>query len=185
MRVPELVANLHWGKADWRTLFMCATHSIYALRTKIGPRVEPFMRPNAPAGPAKSATSAAPTAPERASTKSGLALDPSRCALIIQDMQNDVVTEGGAFAASGAPQHAREQNVVENIRRLAEVCRARGTMVIHVWFIVEPGAPGFTLNAPLFEGVVDSNAMVRGTWGAAPVAGLNHSQATTSSKRCG
>ena len=25
-------------------------------------------------------------------------------------------------------------------------------MIIHVWFVVEPGAPGFTLNAPLFEG---------------------------------
>ena len=45
-------------------------------------------------------------------------------------------------------------------------------MIIHVWFVVEPGAPGFTLNAPLFEGLVDSKAMVRGTWGAAPVAGL-------------
>ena len=29
-----------------------------------------------------------------------------------------------------------------------------------------------TLNAPLFEGVVDNRAMVRGGWGAAPVAGL-------------
>jgi gluconolactonase len=29
-----------------------------------------------------------------------------------------------------------------------------------------------TLNAPLFEGVVDNKAMVRGTWGSAPVAGL-------------
>ena len=45
-------------------------------------------------------------------------------------------------------------------------------MVIHVWFIVEPGAPGVTLNAPLFKGLVEGNAMVRGTWGAAPVAGL-------------
>ena len=87
-------------------------------------------------------------------------------------MQNDVMMEGGAFASSGAPQHAREQNVVENIRRLADACRARGVMVIHVWFVVEPGAPGFTLNAPLFEGLVDAKAMVRGTWGAAPVAGL-------------
>ena len=52
VRVPELVANLHWGKADWRTLFMCATHSLYAVRTKIGPRVEPFMRSSAPAGAA-------------------------------------------------------------------------------------------------------------------------------------
>jgi len=114
--------------------------------------------------------------PERASASggadTGLRLDPSRCALIIQDMQNDVMMDGGAFASSGAPQHAREQNVVENIRRLAEVCRSRGVMIIHVWFVVEPGAPGVTLNAPLFEGLVDSKAMVRGTWGAAPAPGL-------------
>ena len=50
--------------------------------------------------------------------------------------------------------------------------RARGVVVIHVWFVVEPGAPGMTLNAPLFEGVVDNKAMVRGSWGAAPVNGL-------------
>lgn len=28
------------------------------------------------------------------------------------------------------------------------------------------------MNAPLFEGVLDQKALVRGTWGAAPVAGL-------------
>jgi gluconolactonase len=175
LRVPELVANLHWGKSDWRTLFMCATHSLYAVRTKIGPRVEPFMHANAASGAGASTpppSSRPVPAAERASAHGGMALEPSRCALIIQDMQNDVMMEGGAFASSGSPQHAREQNVVENIRRLAEVCRARGVMVIHVWFIVEPGAPGFTLNAPLFEGLVDANAMVRGTWGAAPVPGL-------------
>src|SRR5208282_6381589 len=65
VRVPELVANLHWGKADWRTLFICATHSLYAVRTKIGSRVEPFMRSSAPAGATTSATGAAPTAAER------------------------------------------------------------------------------------------------------------------------
>jgi len=175
VRVPELVANLHWGKSDWRTLFMTATHSLYAVRTKIGPHREPFMRTSAAADIAsRSSYSASPRRAERASAgvQQGLRLDPSRCALIIQDLQNDVITEGGAFASSGSPQHAREQNVVENVRRLAEVCRARGVMVIHVWFIVEPGAPGMTLNAPLFEGLVDANAMVRGSWGAAPVAGL-------------
>jgi gluconolactonase len=45
-------------------------------------------------------------------------------------------------------------------------------VIVHVWFIVEPGAPGVTLNAPLFEGLVDGKAMVRGSWGAAPVSGL-------------
>jgi gluconolactonase len=108
----------------------------------------------------------------RPSLAQNLTLDPKRCALIIQDMQNDVIGEGGAFASSGAPAHAREQNVVENTRRLAAAARARGVAVIHVWFVVEPGAPGLTLNAPLFEGIADSKAMVRGSWGVAPVSGL-------------
>ena len=47
--------------------------------------------------------------------------------------------EGGAFAESGAPQHASEQNVVENVKGLAEACRRAGVPVIHVWYIVEEG----------------------------------------------
>ena len=43
--------------------------------------------------------------------------------------------------------------------------------MIHVWFIVEKGAPGLKLNAPLFEGVKDANALVRGSWGAKPASG--------------
>ncbi|HSU98689.1 MAG TPA: cysteine hydrolase, partial [Roseiarcus sp.] len=66
----------------------------------------------------------------------------------------------------------KAQNVVENIRRVAAAARANGVPVIHVWFIVEPGAPGVTLNAPLFKGLAEQKAVVRGTWGAAPVQGL-------------
>jgi gluconolactonase len=101
-----------------------------------------------------------------------LKLDPSRCALIIQDLQNDVIIEGGAFAESGSPEHAKEQNVVENVRALAETARAKGIPVIHVHYIVEEGAPGLKLNAPLFNGMKDTGALVRGSWGAAPAEGL-------------
>ncbi len=163
VEVPELVANLHWGGADWRTLFLAATTSLYAVETKIGPRPEPFMRAR-PTHTAGSET-AMPL-------KTDLSLDAGRCALIIQDMQNDVVMEGGAFASSGSPQHCKEQNAIANAANLAALCRSKGIPVIHVWFVVEPGAPGLTLNAPLFEGVVDSKAVVRGTWGAQPVPGL-------------
>src|SRR2546430_10821819 len=99
-------------------------------------------------------------------------LDPQRTALIIQDLQNDVIIEGGAFADSGSPQHAKDQNVVENVKRLADVARGKDVAVIHVHYIVEPGARGLSLNAPLFNGVKDANALVRGTWGAAPADGL-------------
>src|SRR3954463_13858671 len=101
-----------------------------------------------------------------------LQLDPKRSALIIQDLQNDVIIEGGAFADSGAPAHATAQNVVGNVADLAAACRAAGVPVIHVWYIVEQGAPGLKQNAPLFQGVKESNALVRGSWGAAPAEGL-------------
>jgi gluconolactonase len=101
-----------------------------------------------------------------------LKLDPARCALIVQDLQNDVMIEGGAFAETGSPEHAKEQNVVENVKSLAQACRAKGVPVIHVWYIVEDGSAGLKLNAPLFNGVKEANALVRGSWGAAPAEGL-------------
>jgi gluconolactonase len=44
IKTPEPAANLAWGGPDFHTLFIAATQSIYALRTKIGPRREPYMR---------------------------------------------------------------------------------------------------------------------------------------------
>src|SRR6266571_6839897 len=38
--------------------------------------------------------------------------------------------------------------------------------------MVDAGASGLKQNAPLFEGVKSANALVRGTWGAAPADGL-------------
>jgi gluconolactonase len=101
-----------------------------------------------------------------------LQLDPMRSALIIQDLQNDVMIDGGAFADSGAPAHATAQNVVANVADLAAACRSAGVPVIHIWYIVEAGAAGLKQNAPLFQGVKEADALVRGTWGAAPAEGL-------------
>jgi len=101
-----------------------------------------------------------------------LTLDPARCVLIVQDLQNDVMIEGGAWEETGSAQHAKEQNIVENVKALADTCRSKGIPVIHVHYIVEEGVPGLKLNAPLFQGVKDANALVRGTWGAAPAEGL-------------
>ncbi len=183
LRVPELVGNLTWGGPDWRTLFLTATHSLYAVETKVGPRMEPYMKaggpersrsggppPSEPVSGVKPAATIAASGAKKAA--SGYRLDPGRCALIIQDMQNDVIMEGGAFASSGSPEHCRQQNAIGNAGRLAQAARARGIPVIHVWFVVEPGAPGVTMNAPLFEGLADAKALVRGTWGCAPVPGL-------------
>lgn len=41
--VPEQTANLHWGGANWDTLFFTANTSLYAMKTKSRPHREAFM----------------------------------------------------------------------------------------------------------------------------------------------
>ena len=35
IKLPEVAANLNWGDPDGKTLYICATHSVYKLRTSI------------------------------------------------------------------------------------------------------------------------------------------------------
>ncbi|MGJ8533225.1 MAG: isochorismatase family protein [Alphaproteobacteria bacterium] len=177
--VPEMVANLHWGGDNWDTLFMTSSTSLYSVKTKVRSRNEPFMNPNIQTGGATNVTSAQPQAhtqpqsqPQTQIGGPGLKIDPSKAVLLIQDMQNDVMMDGGAFAETGSPEHAKQQNVLANSARLAEACRAAGVLVIHVWLVCEPGHPAMARNSPLMEGLIDGNAMVRGTWGVQPAPGL-------------
>ena len=101
-----------------------------------------------------------------------LTLDPKTTAMIIQDLQNDVISDGGAFAGDGGAEHAQKQNVVQNVARLAEAARNAGIPIIHVHYVVDPGAPGLKQNAGLYQAVKESNALVRGTWGAAAASGV-------------
>ena len=175
---PEMVANLHWGGDDWQTLFMCACTSLYSVQTKVAGRIEPFMfarEAKASNHSSEKPRHAQPTPPTHQADRMenpDLTIDPGKTALIIQDLQNDVMMDGGAFAATGSPQHAKEQNVVANVRRLADAARRKGVMVIHVWMVCEPGHPHLAQHAPLFQGLKGENALVRGTWGVEPVPGL-------------
>ncbi len=110
VRVPELVANLTWGGAG-------LPHAVHD-RDALGLRGRDQGRAARRAlhdAQSEAAEPAASSAAAPSIKADGLQLDPKRCALIIQDLQNDVIMEGGAFAASGAPAHARAQRVVENV----------------------------------------------------------------------
>ncbi|WP_299400676.1 isochorismatase family protein [uncultured Roseobacter sp.] len=171
----ELVANFHWGGPDWSTLYICATTSLYALNTKTRGREEPFMQARAPGLQAPAVPSqgnATMTNDLLLNDRLDFRIDPARTAMILQDLQNDVMIDGGAFADTGSPEHARAQNVVTNARRLADALRARGGMIIHVWMVLEPGAPYLCQHAALQRGLKDNNALVRGTWGVEPASGL-------------
>lgn len=183
--LPEMAANLHWGGKDWETLYVCASTSVFSVETKTQGRIEPFMYATPAAGAAVASTVASGTnsgttrhtsavkdQPAAVATASVEGIVPQYTAIILQDLQNDVMIDGGAFASTGSPQHAKEQNVVANAKALADAGRRKGIMVIHVWMVCEPGHPYLSQNAPLFQGLKGENALVRGTWGVQPAAGL-------------
>jgi gluconolactonase len=99
-------------------------------------------------------------------------MDLRTSALLVVDLQNDTVGEQGAFADSGAADFARRHGVLEQARRLVDATRAAGVPLIFVWHVDEPGHRDSTRNAKLFRGIVEADGLVRGTWGVAPVAGL-------------
>jgi len=101
-----------------------------------------------------------------------MAADPARSALIILDLQNDVVSDGGLLAGDGAADYARRHNVLENVARLAAAAREAGVPVIHVHNVHAAGHPDVRQNAPLFRGVVELGALVAGTPGAAAARGV-------------
>lgn len=43
VRTPERAANFTWGADAWRTLFITASSSLYAIETMVGPRRESYM----------------------------------------------------------------------------------------------------------------------------------------------
>jgi ureidoacrylate peracid hydrolase len=99
-------------------------------------------------------------------------LDVRTSALLVVDLQNDTVGEQGAFAADGAAAFAARHGVLEKAKRLVAAARSAGMPVVFVWHVDEPGHRDSTRNAKLFRDIVSSNGLVRGTWGAAPVDGL-------------
>ena len=95
-------------------------------------------------------------------------LEPSRCAVVTSEVQNGVLGPAALFPDLAAAARSHVPAMV----RVVDAARAAGVPVIHVWYLVEKGAPGLRQNAPLFQGVKEADALVRGTWGAAPAEGL-------------
>lgn len=93
-------------------------------------------------------------------------------ALLILDVQNDTVSPGGAFTASGSADHAAAQNLIANINSVAVAARESHASVIHIHFVADPPIDSASYNAPLFEAVASSGGYLRDTWGADPAPGV-------------
>ncbi|MGD9538874.1 MAG: cysteine hydrolase family protein [Alphaproteobacteria bacterium] len=103
-------------------------------------------------------------------------IDPKTTALLIIDMQNDVVHPKGGWAAAGSPIHAKKQNTVAHIKAILERARRRRLPVIHILHAMTPGGRDARTNSPLFRNLVKSGNNAAGSWGAEPYAGLKPKQ---------
>ena len=175
LAVPEMVANLHWGGAGLahalssaqpiRSTRSSKPRSARATNRSCRQSARPTSAYDLRAADCEGGLGSGSDRPFRGQPKSALRpdcqLDPSRCALIIQDMQNDVMMDGGAFRIdSGAPEHCQAaEQWWRTSRRLADACRrSKGVMVIHVWFRGRARSAGrHASTRPLFRrSLVDS-----------------------------
>jgi nicotinamidase-related amidase len=98
-------------------------------------------------------------------------LDPTTTALVLVDLQNDNVHPDGAYAGTGAAQHAVEQGLVEHVGELLAWARAHDVAVIHNHIVSYPGRDFGGSNAPIFQ-MIGPDSLRLGSWGAAPLKGL-------------
>jgi ureidoacrylate peracid hydrolase len=94
-------------------------------------------------------------------------IDPKTTALLLIEYQNDFTTEGGALHP-GVKAVMQSTNMLANSIRVANQARAAGVTVMFAPISFAQGYREITPNPyGILKGVVDSNAFVRGAWGAA------------------
>jgi len=95
-------------------------------------------------------------------------IDPARTAVVLVEYQNDFTSDGGAL--HGAVEKVMDETgMLENTRRLVDEAREAGATIVHAPISFAPGYG--ELGDPdkvygILKGVIDSNAFVKGTWGA-------------------
>jgi ureidoacrylate peracid hydrolase len=94
-------------------------------------------------------------------------IDPKTAAVVLIEYQNDFTTEGGVLhgAVEGV---MTKTGMLENTKRVADAARAAGATVMHAPITFAEGYNEISSHPyGILKGVVDGNAFVKGSWGAA------------------
>ena len=101
-----------------------------------------------------------------------LQLDPATTAIVLIEFQNEFVSEGGALHPAVAPVMDKT-GMLANTVALVDAARAAGVTIMHAPITFAPGYGELSRHPyGILKGVVDGNAFVKGTWGAAIVDDL-------------
>ena len=96
-----------------------------------------------------------------------MSIDPTTTAVVLIEYQNDFTSEGGALhgAVEGVMQ---ETGMLSNTRAVVEAARSAGATIMYAPIMFQEGYNEISKHPyGILKGVVDSNAFVKGSWGAA------------------
>ena len=96
-----------------------------------------------------------------------LTLDPATTAIVLIEYQNDFTTDGGAL--HGAVADVMDSTgMLDNTVRLVSAARAAGATIMHAPITFVSGYNEISAHPyGILKGVVDGNAFVKDSWGAA------------------
>ncbi len=99
-------------------------------------------------------------------------MDPAKTAIVLVEYQNDFTTEGGVL--HGAVKTVMDQtDMLTHTKALVSAARAVSATIIHSPIQFADGYYEITRHPyGILKGVVDSNAFVKGSWGAEIVGDL-------------
>ena len=92
--------------------------------------------------------------------------DINKTALLIMDVQNDIVHEDGKYKDFGSPAHAKERDIFSNIKKVLDKAREAGLKVVYVKFGMRDFETELEDNhTPILEAVASLKACDLDTWG--------------------
>jgi nicotinamidase-related amidase len=101
-----------------------------------------------------------------------LQLDPAKTAVVLIEYQNEFTTEGGVLHGAVAPVMDKT-GMLDKTVALVEAARTAGVTIMHAPITFAPGYGELSRHPyGILKGVVDGNAFIKGTWGAAIVDAL-------------
>jgi nicotinamidase-related amidase len=96
-----------------------------------------------------------------------MSIDPSTTAVVLIEYQNDFTSDGGVL--HGAVEAVMNKtDMLANTKQLADAARKAGATVMHAPIMFAEGYNEISSHPyGILKGVVDGNAFVKGSWGAA------------------
>jgi len=95
-----------------------------------------------------------------------LTIDKKKSALLVMDVQNDIIHKDGKYKDFGTPTHAEERNIFNSIKNVLLKARKAGMKVVHVKFGMRDfDAETKNNHTPILSAVKELKACDLDSWG--------------------